>query len=58
MLTQNVLQAANVVVPEQGLGVLNTAVANFAANNTDPKVALNVEYSYASGVVGISCHLF
>ncbi|ETW77470.1 hypothetical protein HETIRDRAFT_480129 [Heterobasidion irregulare TC 32-1] len=55
---QGEIWAANVVVPEQGLGVLNTAVANFAANNTDPKVALNVEYSYASGVLSATAVIF
>ena len=42
------------VVREQGLDALNTAVAKLAADCTDPKVALNVQYTYAAGVVSVS----
>lgn len=46
------------MVPEQGLDALNTAVAKLAADCTDPKVALNVQYTYAAGVLSATAIIF
>ena len=39
------------IVPESELDSAYRAIANYAANNTDPKAVMNVLFEYSAGAV-------